>query len=338
MPTLLTYDLISEPALLQASAASGELSLARLTLIATNQGTGSLALDDIMVTLPLGDSGAELTPSAQIGHVAVTAPTGMRLDDVKARPDFLFIPDDDDTLTVAGGGSLVFVFDKLAINRVPGTVSITISETAKPIDDDRAPDNNADDRTVNWNLTKLPHGWSDVNFWATHAGEAAAVIDYGETVALHWSGPTGATYTIDYLAGDQPVHVPATGDPVLANQGEYPGVDRPPLKLLASTTFSLNVVFGDHQAQSQVSVAVRPPRPTINRFTIVANPAGAGQPRSFTLSWDLSFVTHFQISANDGPGGQAVVLPVPEGATSFLVTPRQRETRYTLTILEPAPV
>lgn len=82
-------------------------------------------------------------------------------------------------------------------------------------------------------------------------------------------------------------------------------------------------------------VTVETHEPKIDFFNITADPIIPGKPFSFTLSWQLEYVKEFQITADDGPGGQQRTLPVPDNYTSYSVMPTQPETTYTLLVLTP---
>ena len=189
--------------------------------------------------------------------------------------------------------------------------------------------------TAELTLTKWPHGWGDVSLWTQ---PDPPIVSYEGGVTLYWSGPSGATYTIDYYTPQSgPVHAPQPGEQPFGDQGSYPAADAPPLELTQNTTFYLSVAETiDNQtyhSRQQVNVTVEAPRPEIVSFTIAADAVAPGSPLSFTLSWQLKNVASFQIIANDGPNHQPRTLPVPANQNTYQVVPTQLETVYTLSVL-----
>ena len=56
--------------------------------------------------------------------------------------------------------------------------------------------------------------------------------------------------------------------------------------------------------------------------------------RANRLAWTLIDITNFQITSNDGPNGNTVVLPVPFSTSgSYIVTPHLLNITYTLQVI-----
>ena len=83
-------------------------------------------------------------------------------------------------------------------------------------------------------VMKWPHGWGQVAFWTA---PDPPFVPYDEPkLYLHWAGPQGATYTLEYYTPQTGiVNVPAAGQPPLSNQGQYPARTRPTARRRTST-------------------------------------------------------------------------------------------------------
>lgn len=324
---LLRYDVKTDPFPLQASSEAGEPTKVILTVIATNlPANAPVTLQGLIIQLPIGEGSAQLTAQADdIGPVPPaewSTPTKQYSDGVV---NYNFTPVAGQTM-LAGNESLVFVFNNIEVNSQPGTCQLIITEGSNGCQP-------ADCPTQELYVTKFPAGWGQVLFWAE-----PPIVPFDGTTTLYWSGPAGAAYTIDYYTPQTgPVRVPGPGQPALSNRGQYPAQGSPPLKLEQNPTlFYLTVaetIEGqDYNAQIYVPITVQMPRPEIVSFTISANPRAPDEPPSFTLDWELKSAL-LRITATDGPGGRARLLPIPPDAAynSYPVAPTQRLTIYTLT-------
>ena len=148
--TLLTYVLTTEPTPLQASPQSGNLTTATLTIVATNPNPDPVTLQGLSVTLPVGSSDTDLTPSTT--SIVPIPPNNWRLAPNSPQDGkFVFYPD-------AGHGAvssaLTITFQDVEINRQVGTVEVVVTEgsTGNP--------------TKTLLLTKFPYGWNTVSFSA----------------------------------------------------------------------------------------------------------------------------------------------------------------------------
>jgi hypothetical protein len=321
--------LTTNPFPLQASGASGNPNMATLTIVASNPNpTTPVTLQGLIITLPTGPNATELTTDAL--DIKPIAPTGWTLKDRQTPAGlikYLFSPDKGQGDVKEDG--LSFVFNKVQVNSTTGTIEVVITEGSNDCDP------NSTCPTAQLYLTKFPNTWGEVLFWAD-----PPVVNTGDGPTLRWAGPPLATYTIRYYTpqAGTVVEIPKGGDPPLSNQGQYPTQTDPPLQLTDDTTFYLSVVrtIGGqtYSAYPNVPVTVEKHEPRIVFFRITADAVTPGKPLSFTLAWQLKYVKEFQITANDGQGGQQRTLPVPGNVTSYQVSPTQLETTYTLLVVE----
>ena len=153
--------------------------------------------------------------------------------------------------------------------------------------------------TKTLDLTKFPNGWGEVLFWAY----PYPPIMSDKKLTLYWSGPEGATYTIRYSIDGQPVKVPHTGKPPLANSGQYPETNDPALKLKQSTTFYLTVektidnkLYQAHKYVPVTVVVIPPPPPQITLFSAKPNVIKEnGKNTLVTLSWKANHTNQLEV-------------------------------------------
>ncbi|HEX9935750.1 MAG TPA: YncE family protein [Longimicrobium sp.] len=271
---LLTYSLGTEPFPLQASAATGPLSPATLTVVAANATGAPVALQAVSITLPTGWGKTDLTPEPTA--IAPVPPPGWKpplVSSPAGAVTFTFLP--DGAGTVPASASLSFTFNQVQVNREAGHTQVTVMEGSGGCSPPACPSRPLP-------LTKFPSGWGTVSFWAT-----PLVVPQGGGPTLGWAGPGGATYHIEYYTPQTGVVVvPAAGDPPFASRGEYPPAGHP-LSLRQTTTFTLLVadtVDGQaYAAQRQSTVTVEVPAPVITSFHgTLGGPADAP---SLTLEW-----------------------------------------------------
>jgi DNA-binding beta-propeller fold protein YncE len=308
---ILTFDVITDPFPLLASAESGNLNKARLTVLATN-GTGSdITLEGIVVQLPIGSNGNELTLDyAVIGPVP---PPDWTLASTQTPPGlviYAFHPVSGHA-TMPKGQSLAFVFNNIEVNRKAGSCQVEITEGSGNCTPPNCP-------VYRTSLTKFPPGWGQVAFWASPAN-----IPYQGNTTLRWSGPQGATYGIEYIAGGRVISIPAHGDPPLANHGQYPGAQNPPLVLETTTPFTLNVSQRiDNEeffAQQQVTVAVAPPPPPMPQIVkFHGSVALDGTKVRLTLSWITERADQVTITNVSGLQKSSDTLVIHPSTTSPL--------------------
>ncbi|HEX9935754.1 MAG TPA: YncE family protein, partial [Longimicrobium sp.] len=271
---------------LQASAATGGLSPATLTVLATNATTAPVTLQGMSITLPVGLGATELTPDPT-GIVPVPPP-GWPVPTVSypaGEATWTFLPPHGGG-TVPAGGSLAFSLNQVQVNRAPGASRVTVMEGSGGCSPPACP-------SVDLPLTKFPSGWGNVSFWAT-----PVMVPQGGGPTLGWSGPPGATYQIEFYTPQTGVVVaPAAGQPPFASQGSYPPAATP-LSLRQTTTFTLQVtetVAGQtYAAQCQSTVTVEAPAPVITVFE--GTMGGSATAPSLTLRWTTRNAVRCEIS------------------------------------------
>jgi hypothetical protein len=314
MNVQLDYAASTDPFPLQASPDTGNLSTCVLTITATNPAqdpsTSPVTIEGVQITLPLGDSGDALTDSpASIGAVA---PDGWNLQPGTDAGVYAFVPAAGSA--VVTDVSLEFVFNDVQINRQPGAVErLLVMEGSGGC---QPPDCPVDD--LSGTVTKFPAGWGSVQFWVDPPD-----IPSGASTTLHWSGPQGATYAIEYAAGDKVVNVPAPGQPALKSAGAYPGQGQSPLIPRATTVFTLTVTEtssgNSYAAQEQRTVTIQQGPPTITSFSGQVAYAGSGV-YDLTFSWTTDSSTRYCLIPQTGSDELAPDSP-PQGDTLQVKTP-----------------
>jgi hypothetical protein len=304
----LLYALTTEPFPLQASPAQGDLVQCVLTVVASNRARDPAAnpvvLEGVKITVPIGDGAPALMPDAT--GVGPVPPAGWGLQPNTAPGVYAFVPDGPrGTKVSVGAEPLVFELEAVPVNRSPGPVAgLQVMEGSAGLP------------TLDLPLTKFPSGWGTVEFWANPPD-----IDFGQSTTLHWSGPPGATYRIEYAAGGEVVNLPPAGQTPFASTGVWPGACGPPLAPKETTVFTLTVeeTIGSEQyaTRAQETVTVVAPGPRIELFagTIVA--AGGGY--RTLLEWEaaitdyctLSAVPEYELRPRSQPGGYALPIDWP---------------------------
>ncbi len=315
MNTILLYNVNTNPFPLQASAQSGNPNLAQMTIVATNDTQNDVVLQGIMVQIPIGQSATQLTnDSSDIGPVA---PPNWQKPQIKTPTGYIqyFYLPQQGYGTLKAGQSLNFVFNNIQVNGNTGTVEIDVTEGSNNCTPD------VDCPVQKLFVTKFPNGWGQVSFWVDQPD-----IPAGGSDTLHWSGPSGATYSIEYYTPQTGiVNIPAQGQPPLASQGQYPGQGAPPFILQQTTVFTLDVsesISGQqYNAQTQVTVTVQIPPPMINSFTAVPSGLDMNNPQTARLTWNTSNASLIKIDGvGSFTGGQAA-----NGSTTIAPV---RTTRY----------
>jgi hypothetical protein len=299
MAALLNYDITANEFPLQASPATGSPNVVTLTLVVSNPNpTEPVALQGLIITIPVGADGSQLTADgAGIGPVAAAGWTLHGKDNSPGFVRYIFYPEKGED-EVKGGG-LSFVFNNIQVNSQTGTVSIEIMEGSNRCQPPACP-------TEVIRITKFPAGWGEVSVWVDPPDVAL-----GGTTTLHWSGPEGATYSVEYYDAQagRVVNLPGPGDPALSNAGQYRASGDPPLVLVQTTTFTLNVELTEgkdhYYAQQQKTVTVELPRELkIDSFEGSANAFGARD--VVTLSWQVQVADGCSLEVDHGSGSVAV--------------------------------
>jgi YVTN family beta-propeller protein len=225
MSTLLSYSIDTNPQLLQASPATGSLLNGSITLAAINNTGGSVTIHGISIGIPTGAPANNLTD--QPAAIYKNLPAGWIPDSPVSSAGlytFMFSAPAG-SATIENGESLSFSFSSIPLVREPGTPVIVITEGSAGGPQDTP------------GIILYPNGFGTVLFSATPAN-----INAGESIVLNWSGPSGATYTIQYTdANAGTVNIPGTGEPALGPTGTYPGPSDAPLTLTETTIFTLTV-------------------------------------------------------------------------------------------------
>lgn len=274
-PALLRYDLTTSVFPLQASPAHGELVPIVMTIVSSNPSSSPIELQGMIVTLPVGEAGADLTNDAT-GIGAIPPPHWMLSQTNYGTGSVSFIFQPDGGSYTIGADSLDFVFAGVGVNRQPGTVKITVTEGSGGCIPPACP-------VALLYVTKFPSGWGDVTY---RSNPSPPIIEAGDGLTLLWSGPAGATYVIGYYTPQTgPVRVPPLGARPLPNAGIYPGQTDPPLHLTQDTTFTLTVTETIDQqtfvAEKQITATIVTPTPTIDLFRATAQPAASGYDLTF---------------------------------------------------------
>lgn len=332
--TLLDYAIHHAPDPLQASPPTGNASLATLELVVSNSSGDMITCKSIALSFLVGTNAEDFCSSDPTG-VGSSVPTGWNVQQTGSI--FTFSPKTKKDGQIGGQG-LTFVLSGITVNQVPGTSQLTITEDAS--DPDGLPPAPEENRIKIIPLTKFPPQFAVGDLLAD-----PLIINQGQSTTLSWSGSSSsgdytAIYSIEYVNGngdkveithpkDNPNRpLPAAGSYKIDDAGNNPTV----FYLIVE----VQVQGQDHPLYYTKSapVTVIPSKPTINCFSIAANPIVSGQPLSFTLSWSVANVTDFQILANDGPGGQSRRLDVPFSLKdSYVVSPTQLQTTYTMQLL-----
>lgn len=304
---ILTYDVITDPFPLLASAEQGNLNKARLIALASNGSGADVVLQGIIMQLPVGRDQHQLTFVPDI--IEPVAPPNWTWSR-QMTPDmvqFTFYPQPGHA-TLPNGASLVFTLKNIEVNRTVGTFALQITEGSGDCVEPDCP-------IYTTSISKFPNTWGQVSFSAKPAN-----IPYQGNTVLRWSGPQGATYTIEYIANGRVVNIPEAGDPPLGNDGQYPGLDQPLLTLEATTVFTLNIsqrIGNDElRGQEQVTVGVAqppPPKPKIVKFK--GSVAVDGSQLQLTLSWVTEFGDQITITGIPGlqKASDTVIIRPPAG-------------------------
>lgn len=309
MTTLLRYGLTTEPFPLLTSPAGGPPFEAALTVVASNPNKDPdrhpVTLQGLSIIIPVGPNAADLTASTT-GIVPV-APNGWTPMDPKPAAGIIEYPfEPQPGQGVIGENGLAFVLTNIATNTKPGPCQITVKEGTPGNPTEQFPP-----------ISKFPPGWGQVSFAAD-----PLQVAYQAGPTLSWSGPTGATYSIEYVLDEVRITVPGQNEPAFGPQGQYPGMTDPALALDQTTVFTLRVketIDGeDYETQQQQIVTVAIPAPQI--IFLRASPMGlSGDETAVTVSWQTANVSelhidgiHNAVGAEAAQGSIQVTLRAPQ--------------------------
>lgn len=299
MSMLLRYAMTTDPFPLQASPSTGTASIAQLTLIATNATGSGITLQAISVTLPVGAGAAKLTNDTS--RIGMVPPAGWKLAATNypsGEVEYIFYPNAGYG-TLGSQSSLVFIFNNIPINTQPGTAQIEITEGSSGCQPPNCP-------SVLLDLTKFPAAWGAVTYFAN-----PLIVAVGGATTLYWSGPAGATYSIEYYDYQQGaiINVPGVGQAPLSNQGQYPAQGQPPLVPAQMTVFTLNVEesIGTqlYRAQQQVVVTVQTPQ-QLAILDFEGSSGSFGVRDILSLSWQTQLADSCFLEVDEGSGKVAV--------------------------------
>jgi YVTN family beta-propeller protein len=294
MSTLLLYDITTDPFPLQASSAGGDPSIAQVTIVASNPTPANpVTLKGLVITFPVGIAASDLT--SQSTGIGPIPPNGWTLEDTDTSPTsvkYIFYPGTGNGQV--GSEGIAFIFNNVELNSQAGTVEIEVMEGSNDCKPPDCP-------TQNLQITKFPNGWGQVTYWTN---PSPPIVPYDSGITLNWSGPSGATYTIEYYTPQTgAVNVPATGAPALSNEGQYPGNNDPQLLLTSDTVFYLKVVETisgqTYSAQQQITATIELPLPTIKLFT--GEFQWTGDSLALVLKWDTENATSCAITGDAHP-------------------------------------
>jgi hypothetical protein len=301
--TLLRYAAITDPFPLKAARPESQ-ARAQLTIVATNPssdpGGKPVVLQGIRVTLPIGKEAHQLSVDA--AGIAPVPPAGWRTPDTSyptGAVQYTFRP--QASTARVGAEALTFIFNNVQVNSQPGTVAVEVMEGSGGCSPAK---NNCP--TTQLAVTKFPASWGQVDF-SVHPTD----VPRGAGPTLSWSGPDGATYTIDYTdwGRGKDVTLPPPGQR-FGPRGRYPGLDDPPLHLVRTTTFTLNVeqeVGGlSYHAQDQRTVEVIDRHVTI--VSMGAEPTYVPPDWPVKLRWKTEAAEVWRLN---GPGIDDEDVPVP---------------------------
>ncbi|HYW11886.1 MAG TPA: hypothetical protein VE871_08015 [Longimicrobium sp.] len=299
--TLLAYSFLADPDPLQAGG------MATLTLIVSNPGRKVVTAASIAVMLPVGTNAKALTPDAS--GIQSQVPAGWNVS--QSGGELTLRPATPEAAGVADGG-LSFVFARIQLNAEPGTVAVTITETASsPAQPAPQPS------TAVLALDKFPRQFSLGGLTATPLR-----VEPGGSATLMWSG-SPANYTLYYDPGSAPVdvRVGSAGPYVAANLLRPAGVT-------FTLRVSVNVPGQDLPLLLQRQVHVDVAAVTID--ALEASPSTVGPNGLARLSWRTSNAASVTLD----PGNQTVpasgvrYVTVAPGAGPFTLTARGSQPRW----------
>ena len=314
----LRYSLATNPSPPLASPDTGAQNTIDLTIYGTNPTSQRVQITSVAITIPYGDSAADLTPAP---FLAPTAPDGWTVsltnvpdsgsgdDSPSGNLTITFTSIDSAGVTVTGT-ALAFQFLGLTVNQQPGSVAPVIVE------------NGNTPGMPPLFIPKFSGNWGAIHF----GGDTT--LNYGEGVSLNWSGPATATYQLTYYTPElSVVNVPA-GNKALPAIGTYPSPTYPPVLLTETTTFYLLVTDQTDTTQNvqlQWTVTVTSPPPQILAFTadLALNPDG----RTWTVTFAWTTLNAFSVSI----AGVASGLKPESTCYAVQATLDTLQTSYTLT-------
>ena len=180
-PPLLTYAVITDPDPIQTSPQTGDPSLAKLTIIVSNDTHQFIECQSISFGFLQGTDAKDFFSDAT--GIVPSAPTGWSITQVGS----LFTATPDNSPAQIGAAGLVFVLTTIQVNEQPGTTIMTVTEETG------SDPKNPITGTKNIPLYKIP-----LTFKVGKLTAAPPMISAGKYTTLEWSGTSGAIYQIQY--------------------------------------------------------------------------------------------------------------------------------------------
>lgn len=182
---LLDYAVSTDPQPLQVSSADGAVSLASVTVVASNGSSDVIYCNEVALVISIGDAAPDLTTAQNVPDIGVTPPDGWKLDEGKSgNGTFVFVPVGSNEVTADG---LTFNLYNIKVNGQVGITVLTINETAS------GDGQKFEERTNSYELAKFPYQFFVADFTAQ-----TPQVNNGDTVTLTWRGSDNAVYAILY--------------------------------------------------------------------------------------------------------------------------------------------
>lgn len=323
-PALLDYGILTSPDPLQVP--QNNYPISQLTLNVSNSGSVVVNCSSFTLLLP-GPSEYAQDLTDNFTNISVQVPSDQQGNPLwtskQNQGSFTLTPVSSNAGEIGGAG-LSFIFGNIMVNSSVGLWQVAITEVASsslqpagsraapPIAIQKWPPQFSISGPTANPVEVLWNGSTEVAWNVTGAGVSTTLL-----------------YDVDGT-GVKPFPVSNVGSKQVSNLTNSHGV---------TFTVQASITPPGHStpmtAQQQIHVDVMP-NPTID-FTIQPNPLAPGKPVTFTLAWTLVDVSDFQITANDGPNGSSYSLQVPVAKQgTFVVTPRNLNVTYTLTVLSTA--
>jgi hypothetical protein len=161
---------------------------------------------------------------------------------------------------------------------------------------------------------------------------SAKAVDKGESVELTWS--TEYADGVKLECTDKSITLKEKYPPQAP--GEQPSPPQPERVFIGPITKPITItawaVKGTiESAKQHPNVVINPP--LIEAFNITAEPLAANKKCSFKLDWRIKNYSSFEIIEQNGHT-QDTRLPIPAGATEFVVEPAYEQTKYKLNVFE----
>ncbi|MFI9329346.1 hypothetical protein ACIGZJ_17600 [Kitasatospora sp. NPDC052868] len=197
MPSLLHYDIVTDPTSLQASQ-YGAPSVGAVYVVVSNAGTDPVGLHALEVKVPVGDGPGDLTPHPErvergfeIYPQFPNPPITFDWDGAKGAFQLTLQP--RMSLNVDPGDSIVLKLENITVAAAAGLALLKIHEKAHPFRKPKADESRVVTLGLLKNVPKVPR-----NF---RPARTRLDVDAGEQVKLEWNGPSNLDYWIRFPDG-----------------------------------------------------------------------------------------------------------------------------------------